>query len=160
MYVWWLFIGSDDDVCILQLIYEHGGGSAAPAQRHRVLNSGGHWKSVVITTEAALRCLSLWQLWVSGIEPLRSWQQLREPSLAILVCPWHIPPGLLDWCGTAGDWLWPCLYTTVLVYLGFFCRPVVPHTSGVSASDTHPFESRVQPIEVGPWWWWPLCWWT
>ena len=28
----WLSIGSDD-VCILQLIYEHGGGSAAPAQR-------------------------------------------------------------------------------------------------------------------------------
>ena len=32
-------IGSDDDVCVLQLIYEHGGGPAAPTQRHRVLNS-------------------------------------------------------------------------------------------------------------------------
>ena len=53
-----------------------------------------------------------------------------------------------------------CLYTAVLVYLGFFCRPGVPHTSGISASDTHPFESHVQPTKVGPWWWWPLCWWT
>ena len=65
-----------------------------------------------------------------------------------------------DWCGTTGDWLWPCLYTAVLVYLGFFCRSRFPRTLGVSASDTPPFESRVQPIEVGPWWWWPLCWWT
>ena len=52
-------------------------------------------------------------------------------------------------------WLWLCLYTTVLVYLSLFCRPGVPHTSGVSVSDTPPFESRVQPIKVGPW-----CWWT
>ena len=56
---WWLSIGSDDDVCVLQLIYKHGGGSAAPAQRHS-LEQWGHWKSVVlITAEAALRCLSL-----------------------------------------------------------------------------------------------------
>ena len=34
IYIRWLSIGSDDDdVCILQLIYEHGGGSAVPAQR-------------------------------------------------------------------------------------------------------------------------------
>ena len=59
IYIWWLSIGSDDDVCILQLIYEHGGGSAAPAQRHS-LEQWGHWKSVVvITAETALRCLSL-----------------------------------------------------------------------------------------------------
>ena len=35
---------------------EHGGGSAAPAQS---LEQWGHWKSVVITADAALRCLSL-----------------------------------------------------------------------------------------------------
>ena len=154
--LWWLSIGSDDDICVLRLIYEHGGGSTAPGQIHS-LEQCGHWKSVfVITGEAALRCLSLWQQWVSIIKPLRSCQQLCEPSLAILVCPWHIPPGLSDWCGTTGDWV----YSAVLVYLGFFCRPGVLRTSGVSASDTPSFESRVQPIDIGPWWWWPLCWWT
>ena len=118
---WWLSIRSDDDVCILQLIYEHGGGSAAPVQRHRVLNNGGTGSQLLWSLLRLLCSVSLWQQWVSGIEPLRSWQQVCEPSLAILVCSWHILPGLSDWCGTTGDWLWPCLYTAVLVYLGFFC---------------------------------------
>ena len=38
---WRLSIGSDNDVCVLHLINELGGGSAAPAERHIVLNSGG-----------------------------------------------------------------------------------------------------------------------
>ena len=158
--LWWLSIGSDDDDCVLQLIYEHGGGYAAPAQRHRVLNSGVTGSQLLWPLPMLLCGVSLWQQWIFGIEPLQSWQQLSELSLAILVCPWHIPPGLSGWCGTTGDWLWPCLYTAVLVYLGFFCRLNVPRTSGISASDSPPFESRVQPIEFGPWWWWPLCWWT
>ena len=54
---------------------------------------------------------------------------------------WQIPPSLSDWCGTTGDWLWLCLYTAVLVYLGFFCWPWVPSTSGISASNTPLFES-------------------
>ena len=95
----------------------------SPSLEAHCLEQWEHWKSVVvITAEAALRCLSLWQQWVSGIEPLRSWQQLCEPSLAILVCPWYIPPSFSVWCGTSGEWLWPCLYTAVLVNLCFFCR--------------------------------------
>ena len=120
----------------------------SPAQRHRVLNSRGTG-SQLWSLPRLLCCVSLWQQWISGIEPLRGWQQLCEPTLAILVCPWHIPPGLWDWCCTTGDWLWPCSYTAVLIYLGFFCRPWDPRTSGVSASDNLPFESRVQPIEAG-----------
>ena len=34
IYIWWLCIRSDDKVCILQLMYKHRGGSAAPAQKH------------------------------------------------------------------------------------------------------------------------------
>ena len=157
IYIWWLSIRSSDDVCVLQLIYEHVGGSAAPTQRHRDLNSGGTG-SQFLWSLSRLHCsVSLWQQWVFGIEPLQSWLHLCKPSLAILVCPWHIPPGLLDWCGTTEDWLWPCIYTAALVYLDFFCQPEVPCISDISASDTPPFESHVQPIEVGPWWRWPLC---
>ena len=103
----------------------------SPGPEAQSLEQWGHWKWVVVLR---LLCgVSLWQQWVSGIEPLRSWQQLCELSLVILVCPWHIPPGLSDWCGTTGDWLWLCLYTAVLVYLGFFCQPGVPRTSGISS---------------------------
>ena len=49
---------SNDDLCILQLIYEHGGGSAAPAQRHS-LEQFGHWKSVVVITTEACSVVSL-----------------------------------------------------------------------------------------------------
>ena len=95
------------------------------------LEQWGNWKSVVvITAEAALRCLSL--------AAVSFWHRASSKLLAVLwtepshlVCPWHIPPGLSDWYGTTGDWLWPCLYTTVLVYLGFFYRPGVPYTSGI-----------------------------
>ena len=91
------------------------------------------WKSVVITAEAPLRCLSLaavsfWHR-VSSKLAAALW---TEPCY--LVCPWHIPPGLSDWCGTTGDWLWPCLYTAVLVYLGFFAGLEFP----VHQASQHP----------------------
>ena len=61
-------------------------GLCSPSLEAHSFIQWGHWKSVVvITAEAAQRCLSLWQQWVSSIEPLQSWQQLCEPSLAILV---------------------------------------------------------------------------
>ena len=78
-----------------------------------VLNSGGTGSQLLCSLPRMLCGVSLWQQWVSGIKPLRSWQQLCEPKLAILVCLWHIAPGILVWCGTTRDWLWPCLYTAV-----------------------------------------------
>ena len=124
----------------------------SPSPEAQSLDQWGHWKSVfVITTEDALQCLSLAAVsfWHRASSKLAAALWTKPCNL---VCPWHIPPGLSDWCGTTGDWLWPCLYTAVLVYLDFFCRPKVPRTSGISASDTPPFESCVQPIKVGPWW--------
>ena len=92
-----------------------------PQSRCTVLNMGGETGSQLLWSLPKLLCgVSLWQQWVSRIEPLRSWQQLCEPSLTILVCPWHIPSGLSDWCDNTGDWLWPCLYTAVFGYLCCF----------------------------------------
>ena len=116
----------------------------APQPQPRVTES---WtvRAVVITAETALRCFSLaavsfWYRASSKLaaamrtEPRHFGLSMAYPSRSLGLM-WH------HW-----DWLWPCLYTAVLVYLGFFCRPVVPRTSGVSATDTPPFESRVQPI--------------
>ena len=137
----------------------------SPSPEAQSLEQWGHWMSVVvITAEAALRCLSL-SLSLSGSSEFLASSLFKVGSSSVnrALAFWSVHGISLqvsDWCGTSEDWLWPCLYTAVLVYLDFFCRPEVPRRSGVSASDTHPFESRAQPIVVGPWWWWPLCWWT
>ena len=155
--MWWLFIRSDDDVSILQLIYEHRGGSAAPAQRQS-LEQCGHWKSVVvITAEVALQCLFL--------AAASFWHQA---SLKIAAALWTEPRhfGLsMGYPSRSLGLMWHHGRLTVSSYRSFcltwfLCQPGVPRTLGVSASDTPQFESHVQHIEVEPWWWWPLCWWT
>ena len=50
--------------------HEHGGGSAAPAQRHRVLNSGGTGSQLLWSLLRLLCGVSIWQQWVSGMDPL------------------------------------------------------------------------------------------
>ena len=149
---------SEDDVCILQLIYEHGDGSAAPAPAQS-LEQWRHWKSVVvITAEAALWCLSgsseflassLFEVGSSNV----NWASPFWSVLGIFLQVSQIDVAPLE-IGFDRVFI-PQFWSTLF----FFCWPGVPRTSGVSASNT-PFESRVQPIKVGPWWWWPLCWWT
>ena len=60
---WWLSNGSDDDFYVQQLICELGGGSAVLAWRRRVLNSKGHWKSVVVITAD----VALWRLSMAAV---------------------------------------------------------------------------------------------
>ena len=156
---WWLSIGSDDDVYVLQLICELGGCSAVLAWRRRVLNSRGTgsqlWSLLTLPCGAYL-----WQQWVSGVELPRTWQQLCGLRFSTLVCPWLSPPTLSAWCDTTGYWLWRCLCIAALGGLGFSCRAGALHTSGVLAPETLPWELHVPPIKVRPWWAWTRCWWS
>ena len=112
---------------------------------------------VMITAEAALRCLSL--------AAVSFWHRASSKLAAALWTEPHHFGQSMAYPSRSLRWMWHHwrLALTVSLYcsfsLVFFSWPGIPCTSGVLASNTPPFESRVQSIEVGPWWWWPLCWW-
>ena len=87
--LWWLSIGSDD-VCVLQLIYEHGGGPEPQPRGTESWTVGSLEVSFLWSLPRLLCGVSLWQQWVFGIEPLQSWQQLCEPSLTQILDSSHI----------------------------------------------------------------------
>ena len=121
---------------------------------------GSHWKSVVvITAEAALRCLSLaavsfWHrassklaaaLWT---KPRHSGPSMAYPSRSLVdVAPLEIGfdcvfiPQFWSTLVSFADLEFPVYQASR--------HPTLLHSNHVS-----------KPIKVGPGWWWPLCWWT
>ena len=115
-----------------------------------VLNSGGTgsqllWSLPRLLCGVSPAAVSFWHRPSSklaaalGTEPRHFGLSMAYPSRSLRLM-WH------HWS----------LALTVSLYRSFgrpwfLCRPGVPCTSGVSASDPPPFGSRVQPIEVGPW---------